>query len=330
MRIFPSLGKLFDIAEDSKPSSLFFPTGIKRFDEAMDGGLRDGELVIVSGPTGMGKTTFMQNLTMNYHNVEVPSIWFSHEMDPWYLKEKFVKIGSDETLLTYIPNDGIDSTIDYMERKIVEGNEDYLTKIVFIDHLHYLIPMSSAQNSSLMIGGVVRELKKLAIRTKSIIILAAHTKKIYADEEISLNSIRDSALIANEADFVFLVERLKNEKIRGNKPLTSKLNKEIPEWTNTSKVQLAKNRRTGILCYKLFEVSDNKFIDEDEKTKTIEKLKDTRRQNGLFGISKRISKTRRKLFDDDSEREHRKKKVSVSSSRFLDRDKRKSRKKRMD
>ena|SRR3990167_3029139 len=298
MRIFPRVDKLFNVAEKSKPSNLVFPIGIDIFDNAMDGGVREGELIVVSGPTGQGKTTFLQNLTINCHVLEVPSIWFTYEMDPWYLKEKFVSMGQDKHLLAYAPNDNLEGRISFIEERIVEGNEEYLTKIVFIDHLHYLIPMDSVQNSSLMIGGIARALKQLAIKTKSIIFLIAHTKKIYQDEKLDLSSIRDSSLIVQEADYVFLVERLKNEEKKVAK-LRQKIQEENTQWSNKSKIELAKNRRTGIMVYKTFELKDNRFIYNNEDTRTIEKLQDNRRKSKLSSHSKRSSKNRRKLFDSD-------------------------------
>lgn len=285
MRVFHRVGKLFDVANEYKPNQIFFPVGIDIFDHAMDGGVREGELIIVSGPTGQGKTTFLQNLTVNYHKLEVPTIWFTYEMDPWYLKEKFVDMGQDKHLLTYAPTDDLEGKLQFIEDRIIEGNEDYLTKIVFIDHLHYLIPLdnSMSSNVSLAVGGIVRELKRMAIRTKSIIFLVAHTKKIYQDEKLDLSSIRDSSLIVQEADYVFLVERLKKEEKKQGR-LSEALEAETTHWTNNSKIELAKNRRTGMMVYRVFEVINNRFIYEN--TGTIKKLSKPKREDKVHSSSK--------------------------------------------
>ena len=116
-----------------------------------------------------------------------------------------------------------------------------------------------------MIGGILRDLKTMAVETGTIIFLIAHTKKIYQDEELDLSSIRDSSLISQEADYVFLIERLKKDKPKVKKKLASVIDKSGTEWTNTAKVTLAKNRRTGIMVYRKFEVVNHKFIEEQNQ-----------------------------------------------------------------
>lgn len=247
-----TIEKIFKVAQDYKPNQEVYPLGLDDFDKAIDGGFRDGELVVVSGQTGQGKTTFAQILTKNFDEVGVPSLWFSYEMNPWYLKEKFVGMGCDSSLLAYSPIDMASNALSTIDKMIRDGIEQEATKIVFIDHLHYLVPLDQSTSSSLMIGGIVRELKKMAVRHNVVIVLIAHTKKIYQDEELSLSSIRDSSLIAQESDYVFLVERLKAEQ--------KKLGGKSTKWLNQTKVQLAKNRRTGNMMYTIFEFINNNLI----------------------------------------------------------------------
>ena len=264
MRTIERVGKLFRVSKDFKPSDDYFPTGIEIFDNAMEGGFREGELITISGPTGMGKTTFMQNLTVNFHSIEVPSLWFTFEGNIWSLKEKFVRMGCDKTLMAYVPSTGLEENLKFIKDIIVEANEDHLCKIVFIDHLHRLIPLKDARmNIPMLVGSIVAEIKKIAVETNTIIVLAAHTKKVYEDEGLSLNSIRDSALIANESDYVYLIERLQKDKKKGNKPLSDKLEHSGSDWTNIAKIQLAKNRPFGTLVYRKFDVVNHKFIEKE-------------------------------------------------------------------
>lgn len=251
-----TVDKLFEVAKLFKPSTEVFPIGISEFDTAMDGGFRGGELVIISGPTGMGKTLYAQVLTTNLNKVSIPNLWFTYEMSPWYLKEKFVKMGETSKSPIYSPVQLLDGTIKFIDQEIKEAIEEYACKVIFIDHLHYLIPLQNVGNSSLMIGGIVRELKKIAIKRDVIIVLIAHTKKIYQDEKLDLSSIRDSSLVSQESDYVFLVERLKREE--NTKKLDTKPVDTI--WTNNTKIQLAKNRRTGKLFYVIFQYTNNTLI----------------------------------------------------------------------
>jgi hypothetical protein len=116
-----------------------------------------------------------------------------------------------------------------------------------IDHLHYLIPLDgNSLNTSFVVGSIVRKLKQLAIAENLIIFLIAHTKKIYQDEELSLSSVRDSSLICQESDYVFLVDR---EKVKKDaQQLKAEAINPVPyeeEFTNVMVTKLAKNRRTG-------------------------------------------------------------------------------------
>jgi replicative DNA helicase len=205
-RTCETIDKLSELAKKNKPDSDFFPTGFPFFDQAMDGGLRGGELITISGMTGEGKTTIAQQIGVNLSNIGVPSLWLSYEMGLYYLQEKFKKI-SQEDLSLYAPISLISNEIKVIEEWITEGLEEKACKVVFIDHLHYLIPLGGTENSSMLVGGVVRELKRLAVRTNTIIFLIAHTKKIYQGEELNLSSIRDSSLVAQESDYVFLIKR---------------------------------------------------------------------------------------------------------------------------
>jgi replicative DNA helicase len=251
---FKNIGKIFEVANKYKPSGEVFPTGFRQFDTAMDKGLREGELVVVSAPTSMGKTSFCQNLTVNFDKIGVPSMWFTYEMNPWYLKEKFLQMGATKEMLGYTPikyfqRNTFKTEMDFIKYHTKEAIEDYACKVVFIDHLHYLIPLEESKNSSLMIGGVVRELKKMAIEMGVIVFLIAHSKKIYQGEELDLSSIRDSSLISQEADYVFLLERIKEKKDKEFETI-----KDI--FTKKTRIILAKNRRTGN-CFSLECMYDN-------------------------------------------------------------------------
>ena len=274
MTSFPRVDRISKVAKAYKPSSSVFPTGIECFDTATDGGLREGELIIISGPTGMGKTTFSQMLIANYSQAGVPSILFTYEMNPWYIQSKFESMGHPD-LHCFVPNTDPEGTLSYIEDHIKEGFDDHLCKVVFIDHLHYLIPLQESKNSSLMIGGIVRELVQMAHRTKSIIFLIAHTKKIYQDEELNLSSVRDSSLVVQEADYVFLIERLKKERQKQKSlqdSITEKLETNKTEWTNLAKIQLAKNRRTGDMVYEIFKMENKIFLPQNENDGTTENI----------------------------------------------------------
>src|SRR3990167_1098075 len=246
--------KIFEVAEDYRPLGKPIKTG--EFDDFTDGGVRGGELITISGQSGHGKTSFGLWLTKKVVDSGVPCLWFTYEMNPFYLAEKFAKLGAKEDFNTFVPIDHKQNTAEWIKERILEAKEKYACKIIFIDHLHYLLPPEQEMNISLMIGGIVRRLKTLAVETDTIIYLIAHARKLQFGEKMDINAVRDSALIINESDYVYLVERLKRESGR-----KKDLDRD-DETLNYSKVSLAKNRRTGDIRNLYFEVKEDKSFEE--------------------------------------------------------------------
>lgn len=259
------------VAENYRPVGKPIITGVEDFDKATDGGWRGGELVVLTGSQKAGKTAYTVWLAHEIAKSGVPILYFTYEMNPWYLKEKFEQLGEVQQVPIFLPLEHNDKTAEWIEERILEGKEKQATKIVFIDHLHYLIPLTDERrgNSSHTVGAVVRGLKQLAIKTDTIIVLVAHSRRLDKDERVSVNSIRDSALVANEADLVYTIERLKLKQKR------VKTFEELMdgEMTNYSKVSLVANRRTGSQPFKLFTVERGRFVEMSRYE--IEKIKDS-------------------------------------------------------
>lgn len=249
--------KIFEVAESYRPMGKPIMTAVEAFDDATDGGVRDGELITISGQSGHGKTAWGLWMTKKIVDSGVPVLWFTYEMNPWYLKEKFVQLGAIEDFATFVPIEHSKNTPEWIKEKILEAKELYACKIVVIDHLHYLIPPDNEQNISLVVGGVVRKLKTLAVETDTIIYLIAHMRKLGQQEKMSIDAVRDSALIINESDYVYLVERVKSKKRREDAS-------SLDDFTNYCRIQLAKNRRTGKLLTKLFTVDRGYFTEQTD------------------------------------------------------------------
>jgi len=205
-------------------------------------GFEEGELTVISAPTGCGKTTFAQTLTENFYDNGFNSLWFSYEMRPVQLIKKFPNLP-----MFYLPNNLKERTLSWIEDRITESEIKFKTKIVFIDHLHYLIDMLKLGQPSLEIGSIVRQLKRIAVEHEILIFLIAHLKKIKIDEELDNDHLRDSSLIAQEADNVLMLWRLKQK---------------TGEMTNESILKITKARRTGTVGKKIkMSLVNKKFIE---------------------------------------------------------------------
>jgi hypothetical protein len=179
-------------------------SGIPSLDMAIEN-FHDGELIAVSGPTKNGKTLFCQTITRNISAQQYFALWFSYEVTPRGFINCF---DGDDLPLFYLP-DGLKArSMEWIEGKILEGLKQYNTRVIFIDHLHYLFDLVQKSNVSLTIGSVVRRLKALAVTHKLVIFLLCHTTKPGGEGgELSYMSIRDSSFVSQESDTVFMIQR---------------------------------------------------------------------------------------------------------------------------
>lgn len=203
-------------------------SGIPPLDNTL-GGFEGGELTVVSGPTGEGKTTLCQSLTRYFSYQGVKSVWFSYEMAPRNFLKSFGKRGP----LFYLPTVLEGNSLDWIENRVYEAKLKYSCKAVFIDHLHFLIDMRTRNNMSLEIGFIMRSLKKMAVRLNMCFFLVAHIAKMQPDQEPDKNSLRDSTFVSQEADNVLIIWR-KHEK-----------GESIPTGTEAI-LKVDKNRKEGI------------------------------------------------------------------------------------
>lgn len=227
-----------------------FPIGFEIFDSVMKGGIAGGDLVLISGRTGQGKTTLAQ--TINYHlsQIGIPTAWFSYELTIKDLWDKFKDMGiKAESFKSYVPRPNRGGKVSWIKDKILETILKHNTQVVFIDHLGFLIPeidesdtRNIDSNFSSYLGRLTRQLKNIAMEHNIIIVVLAHTRK--TKESLDVEDIAHSAGIPQESDFVFMVERLK-AKTNRTKWATQSDEPEGDIYTPFSRISLQKNRRTG-------------------------------------------------------------------------------------
>ncbi len=118
----------------------------------------------------------------------------------------------------------------WFEERVYESFAKYHTRIIFVDHLHYLIDLAKLRNPSLEIGQIIRALKTLAVHGKFLIFLLCHTKMgASAEDNLSYESIRDTSFISQESDSVFMIKRTPKE------------------GDDTARMRVEFHRRTGVL-----------------------------------------------------------------------------------
>lgn len=72
------------------------PTGFSPLDDVLNGGLRPGELVVVGGPSGVGKTVFALQLARNIAllNRDAVTMYICYEHDRWHIMMRLLCLES--------------------------------------------------------------------------------------------------------------------------------------------------------------------------------------------------------------------------------------------
>jgi replicative DNA helicase len=128
----------------------------------------------------------------------------------------------------------------------------YGSKLFFIDHLHFIVPFNSDRLDT-RIGDTMRQLKTIAKKHKVIIVLVAHLKKTEVTIAPTLEDLRDSSFIAQEADTVMMLWRE-----------TKRENNEV-KITNNTTLSVQANRRTGTTGTVKLTFTDGRFTETDWK-----------------------------------------------------------------
>jgi replicative DNA helicase len=236
-----------------------YPLDMEPFDEALLGGVSFGELVVVAGQSGHGKTTLIQDWTVTLatggkqKKVKLPALWFSYEVLAKPMWKKFQSMGATKETPIYMPRVTETGEIDWVFEAIEKAIDKYGVKVIAIDHLGFLkSPRGNYANAADAVTHTVRNLKRLAVKKGLIIMLPVHIRKTISKIP-DLNDIRDSLGIAQEADSVFFISR---EKDSSGMPSTQ------------SKVWLIKNRKSGASVAATFDFQFGRYYynpDADKK-----------------------------------------------------------------
>lgn len=218
-------------------------SGLPGLDQALDG-FCGGELIVVTGPTKSGKTLFCQTITRNFYVYGYdPCLWFSYEVPPRQFLKSFPTV--EGVLPTFfLPKELYAQSLDWFEDKCLESWEKNRTRIIFVDHLHFLVDMFRMRNTSLEIGAVVRRLKRFAVDFGFVIFLCAHCQKIPKGDEPSHLHLRDSSFVAQEADAVLVLWRTTDSS---------------GQITNNGKLSVDIARRTGTMR-RIFDIKKHRGL----------------------------------------------------------------------
>jgi replicative DNA helicase len=248
-----------DLVEEikSRPEEFKMFSGIPKLDDILKG-FRLNQLIVLAAPTKHGKTSFSMYLTKKLK--EYNPLWFPFEQGADELIEISLERNQDPPEF-YLPKKNTPYLTSWIEERIIEGIVKYNTRIIFIDHLHFIVPFT-AHRYDLEVGKVMRELKSIAKRWNVCIVVIAHLKKTNNDTNPDMEDLRDSSFVAQEADTVMFIWR-KTTKEGGETIISNEVNLSIQANRRTGKtgnIKMVYDYQTGDYIEK--EWKDMKEIDE--------------------------------------------------------------------
>ena len=208
------------------------PTTIPDLDNLI-GGVGKGDIILISGDTGDGKTTFSRFLVRKFAEQNKKCLYFSYEET----NEEFLSKFRGELPEGYIPKVLTAKSPVWIEAKILEAKELYNIEIVFIDNLKGIIDYDSKRNEVGEVDSIIQKLKAIAIKYNIVLFLLAHIKKSDTGL-IDKNSLTGSKTIVDTASVGIALYRGRENQYENKEVVGIKYN----NWTS---FYLIKNRYKG-------------------------------------------------------------------------------------
>jgi len=211
-------------------------TGFEDYDSEF-GGIIKGELTVVGGRPGMGKTAFFVNLCSNIAKEGKPVAYISMELSNFQLSNRFIshlskvanpsitkgKLSEQEEFdiqravkkLTELPifvYDQYNSSIFLILERCRQLANEFKTEIIFIDYLQLVTANSKRNNREHELAFITRELKKLAKELNVAIVVSSQLSRQVENrpggsKRPMLCDLRESGAIEQDADKVMFLYR---------------------------------------------------------------------------------------------------------------------------
>ena len=228
------LGQAADHMDDaSEGMESGVPSGLTELDE-LTSGWQKGELVIIAGRPGMGKSAFVTTLQKNAGDSGYPSAMFSLEMDKYQCVCRLVaedveipvsdlvkrRLSSGQkahfrnqiNAMRHLPisiDDNADLTIDALRIKARELKRKRDIQLVIVDYLQ-LMSGDDAQSREQEIAKISRGLKKIAKELEIPVLALSQLSRAVEqreDKRPMMSDLRESGGIEQDADMILFLFR---------------------------------------------------------------------------------------------------------------------------
>jgi replicative DNA helicase len=248
---FDDLDDWMQIARDSRePEGTIagLSTGLFKVDK-MTQGFVPGELMILSGQTSHGKTQLSNNIMKKAVDLGKKVVFVTMEMTKKEIGERFNLLTNDKNIGKGKILINRHADLKYTDvTQMIKRAKEWGADMVVIDHLHYF--SRSVDNATAEVSKIVKEFKGAAVQYELPIILICHVRKMAPKKHPTLEDLRDSSLIAQDADLVLIVWR-----------------DEAPGATNPNEVEVVlwKNRNRQKKHRREFVYAEGMVLTEDDK-----------------------------------------------------------------
>jgi replicative DNA helicase len=183
------------------------------------GGLAPQELAVISGVAGKGKSLFCRSMAYQLLKQGV-SVGFIHFEGSQL--DAFRPFEVDPNFKLWLPKKKEAGNPDWIIEQCYRFKAKHDGQVIFLDHLHYIVDMSTQQNMSLNIGALVRRLiTEVAEPLNMVVVLIAHQQSIDTDKkEPSMDTIRDSSFLQQEPGLVVVINRSPDPGIEKGQDIT--------------------------------------------------------------------------------------------------------------
>ncbi|CAF4780924.1 unnamed protein product [Pieris macdunnoughi] len=213
------------------------------------GGHRRGELTVMTGPTGCGKTTLCAEMSLDLAQQGVTTLWGSFEIRNFRLArtmlQQFAGVPLEQNLnefpkfadefqklpIFYLAFHG-QQPIKVVMEAVEHARYMYDISHVVVDNVQFMLGLGEEREGDryLRQDAVITAFRTFATARHCHVTLVMHPRKERDSEDLSTSSIFGSAKASQEADNVLIIQDKRLTAVRGKKYL-----------------QVAKNRYSGDL-----------------------------------------------------------------------------------
>ena len=240
---------------------------------------RRGELMVLSGISGVGKTTLALNYAVHLAKNKVPVLFWCLEMP---IRDLLMKVVCSENkckledvkdveeavqkLPLYFSTEYTDLSLQKVEKLVTDSISRYGIKVLVFDNLHFL---ERGDDANKRVSEATKMFKMLALKYKISIILVSHLRKRIGKtaESFDLDDLKGSSSIHQDSDFVLFLYRRKLANLTKEQIMQGSIIKndilEPLTWIGFGKARMGSGGET----YLWLDGEHHRFIEIDDTIK---------------------------------------------------------------